>query len=228
MSSLFEAIRQNDFNNFVRLLKSEDVGSLRDAEGKTILHHLARRSDFEGTAAGLASLVSRKHDIRNWLVEIRVNLVELLLVQDSLKNTCMHEAISLDNWNFALAVGTTLNYAQYPDRLRRNSMGLTEYEMAIVYYGVYGRGDKLRTVFGGIDTKYVNGIGRMPILMSYPNVHGPFCVFKKVAKAVKIVHSTASDGKEMIEYISVDDKKYSTAVEEDFPSSYAKYQTANN
>lgn len=228
MSNLFEAIRQKDFNAFVSLLKSEDVSSLRDAEGRTILHHLARKTDFEGAAAGLASLVSRKHDIRSWLVEIRVDLIDLLLVQDSFKNTCMHDAISFDNWNFAMAVGVTLNYGQFPERLRRNSMGLTEYEMAIVYYGVYGRGEKLRAVFGGIDTEYANGLGRVPLLMAYPNVHGPFRVFKKVAKAVKIVRTSKANGKKGLDYVSVDDERYAIAVEEEFPSGYAKYRAAEN
>ncbi|PKO66665.1 MAG: hypothetical protein CVU22_14860 [Betaproteobacteria bacterium HGW-Betaproteobacteria-16] len=224
MSALFEAIGKKDFAGFVRLLKTENASLARDDHGGTVLHHLARRTDLSGVGAGIASLVSSKYDMRNWIVELRSSLLDLMLVQDSFRRTCMHVALENDNWAFALPVGGQIDYGRYPDRLRRNRMGLTEYELAIVLYGVFGRSDKLSAVFGEIDSIYIVGLGRGSPFQGSTNIHSSFPIFKRVAKAVKIVRSPRESGGVTTEYLSVDDPRFQHAIEDEYPSPYAQIE----
>lgn len=228
MSALFEAIKKNDFSAYLRLLKTERAADARDSSGGTVLHHLARRTDLGGTAAGIAAFVSSKYDVENWIVELSSDVLELMLVQDSLQKTCTHVALESDNWAFAIAINRRIDYGRYPDRLRRNHMGLTEYELAIVLYGVHGRKDKLNAVFGEIDSIYLQGLGRVPSFRDPADIRDAFAVFKRVAKAVKIVQTRIEGKVVKVEYIASNDERFPHVVEEEYPSALAKLKNEDD
>lgn len=220
--SIFDAIAQKDLDNFIRQLKVPGNVLSRDEYGYTILHRLALITDFGSTKAALASIFSSKHNLRSWLIEIGWHKVrELILIQNTAQQTCMHIAVENDNWTFAGALAGELNYRQCPENLRRNRLGLTEYELAIVLYGVSGRTEGIRAVFGGIDRVYAGQLGEVTPFRGASDIYDSLPIFKKAAKAVKVVRLPLKNGNTINVTIPFDDPRYQIAQENDYPSGYA-------
>lgn len=70
--TVFDAIAQRDLSAFAQKLKAPGSALMKDQYGDTILHHLARITDFGSNKAALASIFSSKHDLRSWLIEIGI------------------------------------------------------------------------------------------------------------------------------------------------------------
>lgn len=226
--SILDSIAQRNFSEYLLYLKDKQNLRAQDEFGNTILHRLAEVDDWDKPKAVLASVFSNKYSLRSWLVEIgKDTILELAQIQNNAQDTCIHTAVKRDNWAFAASLGPILNYRAYPDRLKRNKMGFTEYELAMVLYGVCGRTDGVRSIFDGIDRVYAGSLGEVTPFRGAVDINDSFPILKRAAKAVKVVILPLENGNQIKAAISSTDAVYETAVEADYPSPYSTIEDMN-
>jgi hypothetical protein len=138
----------------------------------------------------------------------------------------MHIAIENQNWAFAGSLqGRHLNYALYPDRLRRNSFGLTEYELALVLYGIRGRAKELDAVFGEVSKIYCAPLeSYFSPFSEARHISDGFLALKKATKAVKMIQLPLRNGNIISYNLSPTDELFKIANEDEYPSPHARFE----
>lgn len=206
---LHAAIRSQNYDLFTQLIVSgADITQL-DQHQNTVLHTLAATPMKSSTASDIKSLFTFQPSMIDWLVKIRdrapsQDMTSFALVQNKKLETCMHIAITCQNWWFATLVQRDyLQYFLHPSRFRRNELGLNEYEYFLFNYGFNGQKEELVSIFA-----------------HYVDSHTMLTAIKTAAKSVKLINT----GEDKI-YLHVDHELFSKAIEEDYPSPYASFES---
>ena len=154
---LQQAVQLKDFESFSRLVDSGADVSQRLFNNDTLLHLLARIDWSQSTTQSVKSIFRPTPTIMDWLQKIRSSLQrtmpikEFFTLQNDLSQTCMHAAITNENWIFSKSVLTSfyINYHVDSSLYRRDQQGVTESELFLILYGIKGRDEQFRILFEG-------------------------------------------------------------------------------
>lgn len=225
---LHNAVINREFDLYTSLIKSGEDVYQSDDDGNTVLHLIAKNKRTDSVAHSITSMFSSKIESpHDWICATggrNIDIVDLAVVQNKSLNTCMHIAIENENWEFAALMQRRLCYQLYPDKLRRNEFGLTEYELALVLYGIRGRSNQIDTVFGEMAKVYCSEVG-----FSYSpfteevGIKGGFLALKKAVKAVKMIKLPLENGNNVDYPLPADHKLFKIANENEYPSPHAEF-----
>ena len=224
---LHNSVITRDFDLFNSLIKSGEDVYQTDEYGNTALHLIAKNKISDSITHSITSMFSSKIESPyDWICATsrNITIADLAVVQNKSLDTCMHIAVENENWAFASAMQQNLYYHVHPDRLRRNGFGLTEYELALVLYGIQGRSKQIDVVFGEMAKVYCSGLG-----FSYSpfteevGIRGGFLALKTAVKAVKMIRLPLENGNTVDYNLSQDDKLFKIASENEYPSPHAEF-----
>lgn len=153
---LQQSITQKDYDRFTQLLDSGVDVTQRIFDNNTVLHLLACVDwKLSATLSVVKSLFGTTPTIVDWLTRISLSmpktmtLKEFFSLQNDLSQTCMHTAITNENWIFAEVILKSFNlrYGFNVD-MCRDQGGLTESERFLILYGLKGRVEQFQMLFG--------------------------------------------------------------------------------
>jgi len=150
-----QVIAQKDFDHFKQLVDSGLDVSQRIFDNNTLLHLLACVDWELSTGESVKSIFRSTPTVMDWLWQITVSmpktmpLKEFFTLQNDKSQTCMHAAITNENWIFSHAVLAAfhINYSLDSGLYRRDQGGLTEPERFLILYGIKGRKEEFETLF---------------------------------------------------------------------------------
>lgn len=225
---LHDSVINGDFDLYASLIKSGEDVYQTDEYGNTVLHLIAKNKRNNSVTHSISSMFSSKVESpQDWISATdgrNIAIVDLAVVQNKSLDTCMHIAIENENWEFAALMQQRLCYRLHPDKLRRNMFGLTEYELALVLYGIRGRPNQIDVVFGEMAKVYSSGLG-----FSYSpfteevGIRGGLLALKMAVKAVKMIRLPLENGNTVDYPLSADHKLFKIANENAYPSPYAEF-----
>lgn len=200
-----------NFDEFWKALINCDDLLARDSQGKTILHLIASKKEEAILRTFFSKKSKSNHDyisayearLRNTSLSMR----EALSIQDDNGDTPIHKAIACDNWSVAQRFARFMEYEGLNPNYFRNSYGLTEYEYALVLYGLNSRTEEMRNLFKF--EKYKGGLSRQSLLE-----------IKKATKAFKLIEI---ENNKPPEIVTSDDPLFSKARDNDYPSSLSSF-----
>ena len=212
MNASFEfqqAISQKDFDRFKQLIGNGMDVSQRLDSNNTLLHFLASVEWELSTSQSVKSLFRYTVTIIDWLQEIQLSmpknkpLKEFFTLQNDMGQTCMHVAITNENWIFATAIlhSFRINYrVDGDDMYRRDQLGLTESERFLILYGIKGREKQFHALF--------------------ENKKCSILELKSASKAFKVINLNY----EKFAVFPSSHRFYKSAIERDYPSPYAEIE----
>lgn len=225
---LHNSVINRDFDLYTSLIKSGEDVCQTDEHGNTALHLIAKNKVSDSITHSITSMFSSKVESpHDWICATRgrnIDIVDLAVIQNKSFDTCMHIAIENENWEFAALMQQRLCYQLHPDKLRRNKFGLTEYELALVLYGIRGRSNQIDAVFGEMAKVYCSGLGfsYSPFTQEV-GIDGGFLALKRAVKAVKMIKLPLKNGNVVNYPLSVDHKLFKIANENEYPSPHAEF-----
>lgn len=227
--SLYNLVRCRDFKSFEALISSGEDLTKTDEYGNTILHALAAKKEDESMTSALRARIFLTPKLLDWHYAIRSSFYtktrgtnsdqekafgEFVRTQNYRGDTCLHVAVEEDNWNFASFITTHhYHFKIYDGLLKRNSAGLTEYELALLLYGTRGRREHLGCVFGDYAEVW-------PCVRDLPGLE---IGLKAAAKAQKYVKVGLKNGRTIDYRIGPEDELYVFAREQEYPSPHATF-----
>lgn len=203
---LEQIIAQKDYDRFKQLVGNGIDVSQRLSYNNTLLHFMAYYDWKLSTTQSVKSLFRTTPTIFDWLVLIKnslpktMPLKEFFALQNINSQTCMHTAISNENWIFAKAIldAFAINYRVDYNLYRRDHEGLTESERFLILYGIKGRKQQFQMLFGEAEC--------------------PIQTLKSASKAFKIINLNH----EKIAVIPSTHCLFKSAIELDYPKPYAE------
>lgn len=150
-----QAIFEKNYDRFKQLIDSGLDISQQVFDNNTVLHLMACVNWELSTAQSVKSIFQPTPRVMDWLARIRLampNAVpskEFFTRQNDMGQTCMHVAITSDNWIFANAALSAFHISYFvdPGLYRRDQGGLTERERFLILYGIKGRKDEFEMLF---------------------------------------------------------------------------------
>lgn len=225
---LHNSVINRDFDLYTSLIQSGEDVNQSDEDGNTVLHLIAKNKRTDSVAHSITSMFSSKVESpHDWICATdgrNIAIADLAIVQNKSLDTCMHIAIENENWEFAVLMQQRLCYQLHPDKLRRNKFGLTEYELALVLYGIRGRNNQIDAVFGEMAKVYSSGLGfRYSPFTEEVGIEGGFLALKMAVKAVKMIKLPLKNGNVVNYPLSADHKLFKIANENEYPSPHAEF-----
>lgn len=231
---LHEAVKAKDYKLFESLLNSgHDICEVNQF-GDTVLHLLAQNKESESVVGGIFSSLSSKAKLHDWLfliqssveknIKTQHSMSDFATMQNILSQTCMHIAIKNENWEFAYFMQKNyLHYKIYPNRLKRDDHGFTEYELALALYGIWGRSDEMNAVFGDLAKFSIQDLGYFsPFTKNNSIIYG-LKETKKAMKAVKIISLPLKEGNNFNYILQMNNELFQYAIEDEYPSAFASF-----
>lgn len=154
-NEISHVIAKNDYDRFKQLVNSGFDVSQRIFDNNTLLHLLACANWKLSTPQFVVSICRNTATVFDWLRQIKnsmpntISLKEFFTQQNDKSHTCMHLAITNENWIFAHAVLAEfhISYHLEPGLYRRDQGGLTEPERFLILYGIQGREKEFEMLF---------------------------------------------------------------------------------
>lgn len=203
-----QAILQKDYERFKQLIDSGLDVSQRIFDNNTLLHLLACVNWELSTAQSVKSIFRSTPTVMDWLAQISrsmpttMPLKEFFTLQNDMSQTCMHAAITNENWVFAHAVLTAFHISYYvdPGLYRRDQGGLTEPERFVILYGIKGRKEEYEMLFNRAECSILT--------------------IKSASKAFKIINLND----EKFAVLPSTHRFYKSAIELNYPEPYAEIE----
>lgn len=202
-----QAIHNKNYDRFEQIINSGvDISQSVDSNNNTLLHILACHNWELSATQSVKSLFKYTPTIVDWIIKIRSSIPEtaelkkFFCLQNDQSQTCMHIAITNENWSFANAILGLfyINYDIDTDLLRRDQLGLTEPELFLILYGIKGQEKQFKKLF----RNYEYSIRSL----------------KSASKAFKLINLNY----EKSAVLPSTHNLYNSAIELDYPKAYAE------
>lgn len=204
-------VSSGNFDEFSKALMSCDDLLARDHEGKTVFHLIASKKEEALLKTFFLKKSRSNHDyLAEYEARLRaenISMEDALSIQDDNGDSPIHKAIAADNWHLAQYFSNSMGYNGFSPKYFRNSYGLTEYEYALVLYGLNSRAEEMRNLFK--HERYKGGISRQSLLE-----------IKTATKAFKYIEVKNSD---FVGIVTSDDPLFMKARDNDYPSSLSSF-----
>ncbi|MDA7088260.1 hypothetical protein PH586_17890 [Pseudomonas sp. SA3-5] len=205
-------ISSGRFDEFCKALNECQNLLEKECKGETVLHVIARKKEENFVKTFFSKKLRPSMEYiavyEARLRDEKISMKNALSIQDDNGDTPIHRAIACDNWQVAKYFSRFMGYGELSPSYFRNSYGLTEYEYALLLYGLNSRAEEIRDLF--VFERYSGGFSMLNLLE-----------IKKAAKAFKFIEFKGSDDSSAI--ITSDDPLFSKARESDYPYSSSSF-----